>query len=339
MSRQEAAMADELDRAIVHCLQLNGRAPFRQIADLLGVSEQTVARRYRRMRGHGVLRVVTLANPEAYGQNSWMVRIQARPDSVRALARALAERDDVAWVTIGAGGTDIAAAVQSRSAADRDHLLLERLPRHTQVLGFSVHSVMHRFTRADGVDWTVQSPRVDADAERALIAGRTASNIGLSVRPESDDDALLTSLATDGRTTAADLANHTGWSQARVTRRLATLLGSGAIFLDVDIAQEVFGFPTTVDIWLTVEPAHLDTVGQALADLPEIAFCAAITGSANLMAVGLFAAGNGLYQFLTDRIGPLPGVRQAEISPVLQQVKQAGSLVERERLTSTPVRR
>ena len=69
---------------------------------------------------------------------------------------------------------------------------------------------------------------------------------------------------------------------------MTALFRSGALYLDVDVALEVLGFSSSVDIWLTVEPAHLDAVGRALAELPEIAFCAAITGAVNLIAVAIF---------------------------------------------------
>ena len=40
-------MLDDLDRALIHALHIDGRAPFSQIAAALDVSPQTVARRYR----------------------------------------------------------------------------------------------------------------------------------------------------------------------------------------------------------------------------------------------------------------------------------------------------
>jgi DNA-binding Lrp family transcriptional regulator len=44
-------MLDDLDRALIHALHIDGRAPFSRIAAVLGVSAQTVARRYRRVSG------------------------------------------------------------------------------------------------------------------------------------------------------------------------------------------------------------------------------------------------------------------------------------------------
>ena len=38
---------DDLDRQLVQCLAADGRASFSAIAEVLGVSDQTVARRYK----------------------------------------------------------------------------------------------------------------------------------------------------------------------------------------------------------------------------------------------------------------------------------------------------
>ena len=331
-SALDSSTVDAIDQGIVHCLQLNPRAQFRQIADALGVSEQTVARRYRRMRSDGIVRVVTIVAPMSFGQTSWLVRIQTRPDTARPLSVALAQRNDVTWVTIGAGGTDVAAQLQSRSAAERDDLLLERLPRQTQVLGYTVQSVMHRYFRANGAEWTVRSPLVSADAEQAFLARLPATGPDPSVHLTPDDEAMVAALTADGRTSIAELAQQTHWSEARVNRRLAALLASGVIFLDVDVAHSAFGIDNAVEIWLTVEPAHLHAVGQSLAQLSEIAFCVALTGTANLMAAGMFRA-DDVYGFVTEQVSTLPGIRQAELSAGRRCVKQAGSIVEGGRLT------
>ena len=45
---------------------------------------------------------------------------------------------------------------------------------------------------------------------------------------------------------------------------------------------------------------------------------------------------DGLFEFTTDRIGALPGVETLEISPTLRQVKQIGTRVDSDRLTSAP---
>ncbi|MEV0236074.1 AsnC family transcriptional regulator [Nonomuraea sp. NPDC050786] len=69
-----ASILDELDRAIVHALHVDGRAPFNRIAKVLGVSDQTVARRYRRLRSDGLLTVVGQLEARRLGWVQWFVR-------------------------------------------------------------------------------------------------------------------------------------------------------------------------------------------------------------------------------------------------------------------------
>src|SRR5882757_10817849 len=117
---QESAALEPIDHRIIHALQLDGRASFNRIATVLGVSEQTVARRYRRMRGDGIVRVIGLVDPRRLGQTTWTVRIQCRPGTAAKLADALARRSDVAWVSLTAGGAEIICSVRSRTHEQRD---------------------------------------------------------------------------------------------------------------------------------------------------------------------------------------------------------------------------
>jgi DNA-binding Lrp family transcriptional regulator len=70
---------DELDRSIVHGLHIDGRAPFSRLESVLGVSDQTVARRYRRLRSAGALRVIGLLNARRLGWVEWFDCDQAAP--------------------------------------------------------------------------------------------------------------------------------------------------------------------------------------------------------------------------------------------------------------------
>ncbi|GAB3825630.1 Lrp/AsnC family transcriptional regulator [Dactylosporangium cerinum] len=70
---------DMLDRQIVDALRVDGRAGFSRIAELLGVSDQTVARRFRRLRTEAGVRVVGLPNGVRLGYDKWMIRVQSTP--------------------------------------------------------------------------------------------------------------------------------------------------------------------------------------------------------------------------------------------------------------------
>src|SRR5262249_38280308 len=76
-SKGHACPVDDLDRRLLHALQLDGRAPFSRIAAVLGVSDQTIARRFRRLAGTADLRGLGVTDESRLGWQSWIVRLIA----------------------------------------------------------------------------------------------------------------------------------------------------------------------------------------------------------------------------------------------------------------------
>jgi len=74
-----------------------------------------------------------------------------------------------------------------------------------------------------------------------------------------------------------------------------------------------------------VPPARLLEVGQAFAAHPEVAFCAATTGRANLVVSVVCRDEADLFRYLTERIGALPDITDVETGPIMRTVKRAGS--------------
>ncbi|MCU7724836.1 AsnC family protein [Actinoplanes sp. KI2] len=323
----ESRTIDRVDRQILHALQISPRAPFARIATVLGVSEQTVARRYQRMRGAGVVRVLARQEPTHRPNASyWSLRIGCRPGSAEALADALARRGDTAWINIGAGGAEVTcqAEVEGDGAG-----LLHHLPRASNVLTFSAHQMLHHFPGRGEVDWILPDNDVSAEQRRFLGEGmpprlgetRGEARIGPADRP------LIDELTRDGRASWARLAAATGWSQRQVAHRVGELVGSGAVFFHLDVAEALVGMNSAANLWFTVAPAHLASVGARLADHAELAFVAAVTGSANLMAAARAPGARDLYHYLTTKIAAIEGIHNVEIVPTLTRVKQSHSLM------------
>jgi DNA-binding Lrp family transcriptional regulator len=170
---EESITIDGTDRALIRALQLAPRGSFSRIGDVLGLSEQTVARRYRRLCREGVLRVVALVDPAALGESTWTIRVRCRPDGTAAIAGALARRDDVGWVALSAGGSEVTCAVRSRSREQRDELLLQRLPRTSPVLGISAAVMLHRFIGQGTDDWAAFRDALTPGQSRRLAGLRS----------------------------------------------------------------------------------------------------------------------------------------------------------------------
>lgn len=311
-------MLDAVDRALVQALQLNGRASFTLIGSALGVSTQTVARRYRQLRATAGLRVVGLVDADRATAQRWIVRVTAAPQTAQDLAMALARRSDTAWVKLTSGGTEIFAVVQIAADGDGHALLLRDIPRTAGVTAVSAHLMLHTYIGGP-TSWRSHTEPLDERQRSMLIPPRPAPGSGRD--PVDTDGPLLAALHRDGRASLADLAAVTGWTPATVARRLADLQASGALFFDVDVDAAQLGASTVALLWMAVAPAHLDAVGTALAGHAELAVAAATTGPTNLLAQVMCADPAGLHHYLTHKLGALEAIRSIETAPVLRTLK------------------
>ncbi|MCU1656726.1 MAG: Lrp/AsnC family transcriptional regulator [Pseudonocardiales bacterium] len=331
----ESAVLAGMDRQLVRALQLEPRASFSRLAEALDVSEQTIARRYYRLRRDGLLRVVGAVDPRALGETDWMVRLRCRPDGAVPVAEALARRDDVSWVTINAGGSEVLFALRSRSEADREDLLVQRLPKSTPVLDIAAAVILHRYIGADAADWQgLRDTLTPVQVSRLTATPRVP--VSRSAALEPGDHALLDLLARDGRTSYTVLARATGMTVGRVMRRVDALQASGVVYFDLDIAFAAMGPVTTAALWLKASPTRLEAVGRAIAEHDEVQFAAAITGDDNLVASVASDSLEGLYSYLITKIAAIDGINSYELSPVLRRVKQAGAITVGDRLAEPP---
>jgi len=318
----ETITIDDLDRQLTQCLGVDGRASFASIAEVLGVSDQTVARRYRRLRSAGALRVVGLKYPKSAGYTTWFLRLRCVPGSGEAIAAALARRGDTAWVQLLSDDTEVLCSLRG-DGSDGTDSLLTRLPRSGRIVAVTAYSRLHMFTGGpDALDFIDVLPASRVAPLR--VAVRTPPRPTDPEEPASDlDAALFSALALDGRTPYADIAAATAYSETTVRRRMDQLRDLGLLYFDLELDMPTFGFRSPAWLWLSVPPSHLADVGTALAKFPEVAYVAATTGPANLAACAVCRDEESLYEFLTAKVGGLPGVERVETAPIIRTVKQA----------------
>ena len=165
----EVSLLDPIDRQIVHILTIEPRASFRTVADVAGISDQTAARRYRRLADLAGLRVLGVPDGSRLGWTDWFLRLQTTPGGANSIAEALARRPDTRWVHLASGGTEVICTLQARSPEQRDALFLRGLPGSRRVVQISAHSILHDFTPGP---WR-EATRALSPAQLALLAGGT----------------------------------------------------------------------------------------------------------------------------------------------------------------------
>ncbi|MGW6837938.1 Lrp/AsnC family transcriptional regulator [Streptomyces sp. NPDC054949] len=345
---------DELDRRLIHALQIDGRASFSRIASVLGAPERTVARRYHRLRSELVVRVVGLVDSRRIGMLDWFVRIDCTPDAADALATALAQRDDTSWIAPLVGGTRLTCMARTPAAgAEGGRPLFDHLLRTPGVRDVEAGCVLRPVAGVGG--WAGRTSALEASERAALLGApgepvdgpdalappKAAKGPVAAENPEdvrvaagesesgwgAADARLAGELGRDGRADVARLADVTGWSASTVRRRVAGLRAAGVLHFEVDVDPSRFGFPVEALLWLEVAPAALGEVTRALSRHDAVAFAAVTTGRASVFAILQCRDPGGLYDYLTVELAALPGIGRMETALVQRRAKRAGPLL------------
>lgn len=322
------------DQWIIQALQLDGRASFERIGRAVGLPAQTVARRYRRMRAAGTVRVVGRSPYWAVGATPWLLRIRCTPDRTDRLARALAGQRATTWVRAGAGG-EIVCGLRA-GTPDEEERLLAALDRTPRVVNLAAYRILHRF-RDGRSPWHGWPAPLGAERAALLAPGTPpaptpdtpagpGSPPGRPRRPELGgvDRGLLTALAVDGRTPVSDLAVRVGVSESAARRRLRALCAAGILHFEVDFDPRAVGLRTEAMLWLTVAPSALAAVGDTLAAHPDVTFAAATSGPVSLAVSVLLPDPPAVYAHLTGTVGRIPAVTRADTTIFTRTYKRRG---------------
>jgi len=128
---------DDLDKAIIQCLQLDGRRPYAQIGRQLKVPEATVRQRAERLIHRRVVQVVGVTDPLAMGfQQPALIGLKVDLARLDEVAERIAALDEVTYLVVTAGRFDLVCEVVCE---DNEHLL---------------RVLTERFAAIDGIDAT-----------------------------------------------------------------------------------------------------------------------------------------------------------------------------------------
>jgi len=121
---------DEIAKAIIEVLQVDGRASYAAIAKEVGLSEAAVRQRVQRLLDAGIMQIVAVTDPIQVGfRRQAMIGIRVTGD-LAAVGDALSEMPEVDYVVTTAGSFDILAEV----VCEDDEQLLELISTRVRKL-------------------------------------------------------------------------------------------------------------------------------------------------------------------------------------------------------------
>jgi DNA-binding Lrp family transcriptional regulator len=324
-----AAELDELDRAVVHALQIHPRAPWRLVGEVLGVNPVTAARRWRRLQEAGLAWVT--AYPRLSNSRivvTAVVEVDTEPGTADDVAKALAAEPAVANIKLTAGGRDLVASIQTRS--------LDELARLTTVLFQRTPGVRATRTHVstgvpvEGSRWRLRSlDEMQCARVEAAIPSSVHPVPAAEARWDALDTCLLELLGADGRMSLRDLSAATGTSLTTVRRRLQSLLAT-RLSLRCDLARPLSGWPLAAVYFASVPGQYVEETSRVLAGVREVRACAITAGPHNLVIDVWLRDLREVHAFEAHLSRKLPRLTVDDRSVVLRTVKHMGRLLDHE---------
>jgi len=122
---------DDIDKAIIRELQIDGRLPYAKLGPAVGLSQAAVRQRVQRLVESGAMQVVAVTDPLHLGFTlQAMVGVSADGD-LRPIAARLAELPEVDYVVIASGRFDLLLEVvceDSESLFDLVNDVIRQVP-------------------------------------------------------------------------------------------------------------------------------------------------------------------------------------------------------------------
>ena len=118
---------DKTDIKIVNLLLEDGRMSASEIARRIGnISERAARYRIERMVNDGAVRISAVAKPQAFGLTTiadvWM---EVESDHILAVAKRMAEFDNISYVACGIGESDVSIQIVAKDTAEIYHFVTE----------------------------------------------------------------------------------------------------------------------------------------------------------------------------------------------------------------------
>ncbi len=139
----ESITLDDIDKAIVRELQVDGRMPYAQLGPKVGLSQAAVRQRVQRLINSGVMQVVAVTDPLRLGFTlQAMVGIRATGD-LKALAERLSKVPEIDYVVVASGRFDLLLEVVCEGHEELFELLNDEVRCLDGVLTVEVFTYLH----------------------------------------------------------------------------------------------------------------------------------------------------------------------------------------------------
>ncbi|GAA1622626.1 Lrp/AsnC family transcriptional regulator [Leucobacter chromiireducens] len=317
---------DSADREICAALLRNGRASWRQIAQVTGMQERTVARRGARLLDQGLVHVRALPQVLFTDRgNGHFVRLECAPADLTRVAQWFARRPETLWV---ATVSDQSAIISECFLSEENRAAFIELELAQQpITGYSF-AYIGRYRRTvrgwhPNILTAGQLDQLGENEARALLASRNLGTAPITV-PDDTDREIVRLLSIDGRLSIDAIAAEVGIAKPTVRRRVLQLQQSDYLSIRAVIEPALLGFPLEASLTVEAPISRLDEVATIVAEDWRTRWAAEAPGNRAVHAMLTLESHVELHETLRKLEHRLASVAtRITASPVLSHYKRS----------------
>jgi Lrp/AsnC family transcriptional regulator for asnA, asnC and gidA len=134
---------------------------------------------------------------------------------------------------------------------------------------------------------------------------------------DKTDIKIVNLLLEDGRMPASEVARRIGNISERAVRyRIDRMVEEGVIRVSAVAKPQAFGLTTIADVWLEVESDRILEVARKMAEFENVSYVACGIGESDVSIQIVAKDTAAIYQFVTEVVRKVPGVRKTTTSIV-----------------------
>ena len=139
---------------------------------------------------------------------------------------------------------------------------------------------------------------------------------------DKTDIKIVNILLEDGRMPASEIARRIGDISERAVRyRIERMVDAGIIQVSAVAKPQAFGLTTIADVWMEVESDRIMEVAKKMANFDNVSYVACGIGESDVSIQIVAKDTAEIYQFITEVVRKVPGVRKTTTSIVPLVIK------------------
>lgn len=133
----------------------------------------------------------------------------------------------------------------------------------------------------------------------------------MTIKLDQLDKEIIDLLTQDGRMSCAEIARAIGTVSERSVRyRLERLLKEDIIRIKASPVPQTLGYSVVANVFIEVESGHVLEIARKIAAYEHVSFVACSTGDTDISIQIITQNNRDLYEFVTEVLGKIEGVRK-----------------------------